>query len=55
MPTKTWIIVRRSDGKAIQEIFNPKIAEAIDRGRYEVLEAGAYLKRLNRQIKEQSK
>lgn len=54
MAVQSWVIVRLSDGKAVLETFDKRLAEAINLERYEVLRAGDYLARLNRQIRESS-
>lgn len=50
----SWIITRKSDGKAIMETFSASVAVWIRRDRYNVEEAGAYLRRINSEIKERS-
>jgi hypothetical protein len=47
----SWIICRRSDGKAIFETFNRKTAYAVNLDRYSVETAAEYLGRINREIR----
>jgi hypothetical protein len=49
----SWVIVRREDGQAVLETFNRRVADAINRERYDVIPAGEYLGRLNRKIREE--
>ena len=52
MKSNSWIIVRRSDGAAILETWNPTIVAALNLARYEALTAYDYLCQLNARIKE---
>lgn len=51
MKTASWIIVSRATGKAVLETFNPRIAAAVNRARYDVLPVLEYLQNLNRALK----
>ena len=50
MAAQSWVIVRRNDGKSVLETFDKRLANAINLELYEVLPAGEYLARLNKQI-----
>lgn len=43
----SWIITHRETGKAVFEIFNPKVAAAVNRDRYNVQTALEYLQAMN--------
>lgn len=43
----SWIVIRKSDGKAVCELWTPNAARSVNREKYEVLTALAYLQRLN--------
>lgn len=50
--TASWVIVRLSDGAAMFETFERRIAEAINRDRYKAVPILQYLQSLNASIKE---
>lgn len=50
----SWVIVRKNDGKAVLETWNPRVAGAINRAVYDVVPAWKYLATLNARIKEGS-
>lgn len=49
--TASWVIVRLSDGEAMFETFNRRIAEAINRDRYKAVPILQHLQTLNASIK----
>lgn len=51
MPTGSWIVVDRLTGRSVLETFSKRVVQAVNRDKYEVLEAGDYLGRMNQQIK----
>ena len=46
----SWVVIRKSDGEAVWEVFSPKMVAAIRRDRYDVMTAADYLGSLNRAI-----
>lgn len=48
MRTASWVIVRKDSGTAIFETFDRRVAEALNRDKYEVIPIGQYLASLNR-------
>lgn len=48
----SWIVVRKSDGTSIAEIWNRETAEKVNQEKYTVLTAMQYLKNLNKRIKD---
>lgn len=46
----SWVIIKRSTGKAVLETFSKKVADAIDTKKYEVLTTLNYLVELNRRV-----
>jgi hypothetical protein len=48
----SWIVVSRATGKPVLETFRRATAESINQASYEVLTAGQWLARFNRQVKE---
>lgn len=46
----SWVIIKRSTGKAVLETFSKKIADAINTKKYEVLTTLDYLVRLNQRV-----
>ncbi len=47
----SWVIVEKATGKAVFETFKQNVADAINRSKYDVIEAGEYLAALNAKIK----
>jgi hypothetical protein len=50
MKPSSWVIVRKDDGKAVFETFSPKVAEAVNRDKYNVVSIVEYLYSLNRKV-----
>lgn len=46
-----WIVVRKSDGVAVCELFSKKSADNVDREKYEIKPALDYLVELNAALK----
>ena len=51
----SWIIVSRATGRPVLETFSVRVADAVDRGRYEVLTALQWLQRFNASVREQGR
>ena len=47
MKTASWVIVEKATGKAIFETFNSKVADAVNREKYEVVPILEYLVSIN--------
>lgn len=47
----TWIVVNKTDAKPVAEIFSKRIADKINREKYQVVPVLDYLSDLNRKIK----
>lgn len=47
----SWIICRKSDGKAIVEVWNESTLEHINRDKYEAIPARQYLEELNAKLR----
>lgn len=52
MLSNSWIISRKSDGKAVFETYDRRIADRINTDAYTVETAHAYLCRYNQRVKE---
>lgn len=48
----SWVIVEKKTQKAIFETYSKKVADAINKTKYEALPARKYLEQLNKRIKE---
>lgn len=44
----SWVIVRKSDGKAVFEVFNKLLTTRVNQTKYKVLPAMEYLVSLNK-------
>jgi len=53
MHNHSWIVTRKETGAAVLETFSPKVANAINRTKYNVETALDYLCRVNAEIKNQ--
>jgi len=47
----SWVVVSKATGEAVLETFSRKVADRVDRGRYDVLTAYDYLVRLNATVR----
>ena len=47
----SWIICRKSDGKAIVEVWTQSTLEHINRDKYEAIPARQYLEELNAKLR----
>lgn len=54
MLTGSWIVVCKATNVAVLETFNPRVASAINRDKYDVLTAYDYLTQLNARLKAES-
>lgn len=48
----SWVVERLEDGKPLFETFDPKVAKAINTGKYRAVPILEYLGNLNRKIKQ---
>lgn len=48
----SWVVTRLNDGEVVGEFFEQRIVDRINREKYRVEEAGAYLGRINAEIRE---
>ena len=51
MRTASWVIQEKATGRVLFETFSARVAEAINRTRYEAVPILEYLQALNRSIK----
>lgn len=47
----SFVIVRKADGQAIMETFSARVAERVNKSKYEAVPILDYLERLNAKIK----
>jgi hypothetical protein len=49
----SWVIVEKNTGKAVFETYSRKMADAVNRKKFNVLPILEYLQEFNRKVKEQ--
>lgn len=54
MAVKSWVIIRKSDGKVIAETFNSATVERLNKDKFEAVDIKKYLSRLNSKIKSEA-